>query len=224
MEHMTTLIFSPHEDDETLGCGGSIAARRSSGEEVYIVFMTDGRYGSPLPEERGSKELIETRKKEALNALRRLGVKDDNIVFLNNEDGNVIRQRDRVYRQLSDLILGKNNIRTIYFPSPFDAHLDHSEIGKIIPSIIHDYKLKDLDLFMYTIHKQDILSILNFSIRKILLELKIRLTWKYVCFDVENIELKKQALEEHKSQISYMNEKVKKLALTSSECFYFRHI
>jgi len=161
---------------------------------------------------------------EAYNALRRLGVKDDNIVFLNNQDGNVIRQKDIVYSQLSELLLGKNNIRTIYFPSPFDAHPDHSEIGKIILSIIYDYKLKDLDLFMYTIHKQDISSILNFSIRKILLELKIRLTWKYVCFDVENIELKKQALEEHKSQISYMNEKVKKLALTSSECFYFRHI
>jgi len=215
------MIIAPHPDDDILCCGNLIYKNNKA---VKIIFVTDGSKGSPRPEEHGRKLALK-RVTEAYNALRRLGVKDDNVVFLNNEDGNVKRQRERVYRQLSDLILGENNIRAIYFPSPFDAHPDHSEIGKIILSIVHDYKLKDLDLFMFTIHKINISRILNFSsVLTTLWELKIRLTWKYVCFDVENAELKKQALEEHKSQISYMNEKVKKLVLSNSECFYFKRI
>lgn len=215
------MIIAPHPDDDILCCGNLIYKNNKA---VKIIFVTDGSKGSPRPEEHGRKLALK-RVTEAYNALRRLGVKDDNVVFLNNEDGNVKRQRERVYRQLSDLILGKNNIRAIYFPSPFDAHPDHSEIGKIILSIVHDYKLKDLDLFMFTIHKINISRILNFSsVLTTLWELKIRLTWKYICFDVENAELKKQALEEHKSQISYMNGKRKKHVLSNSECFYFKHI
>jgi LmbE family N-acetylglucosaminyl deacetylase len=37
------LVFAPHPDDETLGCGGTIANRVREGHEVEIFFMTDGR-------------------------------------------------------------------------------------------------------------------------------------------------------------------------------------
>ncbi|MEM2914808.1 MAG: PIG-L family deacetylase, partial [Candidatus Bathyarchaeia archaeon] len=54
------LIFAPHPDDETFGCGGTIAKRVSEGYEVFIIVMTDGRYAylkllgvesDPTPEE-----------------------------------------------------------------------------------------------------------------------------------------------------------------------------
>jgi LmbE family N-acetylglucosaminyl deacetylase len=38
----TALIFSPHFDDETLGCGGMIIKKKQIGAKVKIVFMTDG--------------------------------------------------------------------------------------------------------------------------------------------------------------------------------------
>ena len=34
------LIISPHPDDETLGCGGSIFFHKKNGDEVYIIFGT----------------------------------------------------------------------------------------------------------------------------------------------------------------------------------------
>lgn len=221
------MIIAPHPDDDILCCAGII---HKNHENTKIIFVTDGSKGSPNPEERGPKLALK-RMSEAYNALHRLGVKDDNIVFLNNEDGNVKKYRDNVYNQLSKLLL-QTDINAIYFPSPFDIHPDHSEIGNIVLSIIHrksrttaSYKLKGLDLFMYTIHKPDISNIFNLAnLKSLLLELKIKLSFKYICFKVNDIELKKQALEEHKSQISYMQEKVKKLASNSYECFYFKHI
>jgi len=38
------IIFAPHPDDETLAWGGTIALNTRLGNEVHIVFMTDGRY------------------------------------------------------------------------------------------------------------------------------------------------------------------------------------
>jgi LmbE family N-acetylglucosaminyl deacetylase/ribosomal protein S18 acetylase RimI-like enzyme len=36
------LIFAPHPDDETLGCGGLIQQAQEAGAEVYVVLMTNG--------------------------------------------------------------------------------------------------------------------------------------------------------------------------------------
>ena len=38
----SAIVFSPHQDDETLGCGGTIARKKEAGAEVKVVFMTDG--------------------------------------------------------------------------------------------------------------------------------------------------------------------------------------
>ena len=80
------IIFAPHPDDETLGCGGTIAKRISEGYEVFVVVMTDGRYAfmnvldidsDPTPE-----ELKEIRKEEVKRATGILGVPEENLVFL----------------------------------------------------------------------------------------------------------------------------------------------
>src|SRR4030065_330273 len=38
----SAVIFAPHQDDETLGCGGTIMLKRKAGTPVACVFMTDG--------------------------------------------------------------------------------------------------------------------------------------------------------------------------------------
>jgi len=63
------VVFAPHPDDETLGCGGTIAKRVREKWEVLIVIMTDRKYAfhkvldnvysAPIPE-----QLKEIRKKE----------------------------------------------------------------------------------------------------------------------------------------------------------------
>ena len=36
------MIISVHPDDETLGCGGTILKHISNGDNVSVVFVTDG--------------------------------------------------------------------------------------------------------------------------------------------------------------------------------------
>ncbi|MDA8369699.1 MAG: PIG-L family deacetylase [Nocardiopsaceae bacterium] len=36
------LIFAPHPDDETLGCGGLVSKAKAAGAEVYVQFLTVG--------------------------------------------------------------------------------------------------------------------------------------------------------------------------------------
>ena len=38
------IVFAPHPDDETFGCGGVMAKRNSERYNVNIVVLTDGRH------------------------------------------------------------------------------------------------------------------------------------------------------------------------------------
>ena len=41
------LVLAPHHDDETLGCGGTLARLCQSGWHVKLVIVTDGALGDP---------------------------------------------------------------------------------------------------------------------------------------------------------------------------------
>lgn len=81
----STIVFSPHSDDETLGCGGTIIRKLEVGGQVKIVFMTDGSFSHHrfIPED----ELIELRQKEALAATEALGLAAPDVMFLDFRDG-----------------------------------------------------------------------------------------------------------------------------------------
>jgi LmbE family N-acetylglucosaminyl deacetylase len=84
------IVIAPHPDDETLGCGGTIAKKVSENYEVTIVVMTDGKLAfssvlginsNPTPE-----ELESIRKEEVTRAAAILGVPRKNLVFFDFED------------------------------------------------------------------------------------------------------------------------------------------
>ncbi len=64
------LIIASHPDDELLGCGGSILRHISIGDDVKVIFMTNGE-GSRA---RGNKN-IKARNKNMLTAKKILGYK-----------------------------------------------------------------------------------------------------------------------------------------------------
>jgi len=70
MSERTILIVAAHPDDEVLGCGGTMARHASEGDEVYVVFMSDGVTSRTGVE---SNE-VEVRKQAAKDASNILGI------------------------------------------------------------------------------------------------------------------------------------------------------
>lgn len=145
------LVFSPHQDDETLGCGGTIALKRSLGVPVKVVYLTDGRHSRPSWI--NSKEIIEIRKQEALVALHSLGVESSEVYFLNQVDGSLEflsdDQRLRTINQLVQLI-DSFAPEEIYVPHRNDCHKDHEETYKLILDAVAQSELK-VEIFQYPI-------------------------------------------------------------------------
>lgn len=44
-------VLAPHPDDESLGCGGALAAAVESGQDVTVVALTDGSGSHPKSKE-----------------------------------------------------------------------------------------------------------------------------------------------------------------------------
>src|SRR5689334_2322108 len=92
------VVLAPHMDDEVIECGGPLAPHAAAGSNITVIFLTDGRYGSHELSKltgkarlRAENELVATRKQEAHNALRVLGI--DQIHFLDAEDGKLSSNR-----------------------------------------------------------------------------------------------------------------------------------
>jgi LmbE family N-acetylglucosaminyl deacetylase len=127
------MVFSPHPDDETLAAGGLIQRVLSLGGSVKVVFMTSGD-GFPEGVEKENRIARPTaqdyrnygklRKKEARQALHVMGMKKQDIVFLNFPDGGL---RNLLQKYWLD--------RRPYFRSPFTLEdrpqLDDTSLANI---------------------------------------------------------------------------------------------
>ena len=69
------IVFAPHPDDETFGCGGAIAAHCKHGDQVKVIILTNGDNADTLNRHRTEK-YVEIRKSEAQQAVSILGVND----------------------------------------------------------------------------------------------------------------------------------------------------
>ena len=110
------LILAPHADDETLGCGGLLAAKARRGDTVHVVFVSDS---AGAPETLPPAVLAGQRRAEALAALAVLGVPPTHVHFIAAPDGRLNRlpaaESARVQAALATL-LGKLQPAEIFVP------------------------------------------------------------------------------------------------------------
>ncbi|MCJ2012092.1 PIG-L deacetylase family protein [Methylobacterium sp. J-076] len=83
------VVVAPHPDDESLGCGGLIAAARAAGRDVRLVVVSDG-CGSHTHSALYPPEKLRTlREAETLRAVAVLGMEPGHVTFLRLPDAHV---------------------------------------------------------------------------------------------------------------------------------------
>lgn len=130
------LILSPHTDDAELGCGGSITKFMEEGHNIlWVVFSTaEESLPSGLPKD--------TLKREFLNVINGLNLKEKNYKIFDFKVRNLYRHRQEI---LDELIIIREEFKPqmVIGPSLNDFHQDHQVVAnemirafKTISSII----------------------------------------------------------------------------------------
>lgn len=123
------LVLAPHPDDETIACGGLIAAKRSAGHHVDVVVATDGAT-SHTSTALTPDELVELRRAEVREATRRLGVANDQLHLLELPDGRLAEHEASASQALVSL-LSTNAYDQVFLPSRRDWNVDHRALAAI---------------------------------------------------------------------------------------------
>ncbi len=93
------LLFTPHPDDDTFGCGGILALLAKNGNDIRIAIYTNDDKGS-FDEEMTSQRLARIRKAEEEAAVEALGISKEKIHWMGYNDGELeyVPQRELVER------------------------------------------------------------------------------------------------------------------------------
>ncbi|MEO7429274.1 MAG: PIG-L deacetylase family protein [Acidimicrobiales bacterium] len=126
------VVLSAHPDDESLGCGGTMALLADAGAEVSLVIATDGEAtrGSALP----GDETGRLRREEAERAGRILGARTR---LLGHPDGALAGRVDHLARDLAS-VLDELRPEALFLPWFLDGHPDHQALSDalaLVPSL-----------------------------------------------------------------------------------------
>ncbi|MCX6356765.1 MAG: PIG-L family deacetylase [Candidatus Aureabacteria bacterium] len=93
------LILAPHEDDESLGCGGLIQQAVAVGAQVRVLYLTNGDHNqlafllyrkSPWISPKVNRSMGEVRRRESTEAMQYLGVSAEQLEFLGFPDNDTL--------------------------------------------------------------------------------------------------------------------------------------
>ncbi|OKH23040.1 LmbE-like protein [Hydrococcus rivularis NIES-593] len=206
----SAMVFSPHQDDETLGCGGTIIRKKKAGADVKLVFMTDG--SSSHAHLISENELKSIREREAIAAARLLGLEASDTLFLAFKDGRLEKHRDAAIEKVKTILLS-HQPQAVFIPYYKESPSDHWVTNRVVLSALKQSGIK-ATVYEYPIwfwhhwpwiglggSRREKLSLL----KKSLLSgfgLQILKDFRCAVYIGEVLELKRLALSQHKSQMT----------------------
>jgi LmbE family N-acetylglucosaminyl deacetylase len=141
------LVFAPHPDDESLGCGILLQRAVEAGAAICVVYFTDGE-NNPWPQRflsrrwrlnpRDRQRWAKVRRREALAALGVLGVPPEDARFLSWPDQGLAR----LFRSDSASVLARLRYliwewdpSDVVGPDTADRHTDHRTVGLMLSAL-----------------------------------------------------------------------------------------
>jgi LmbE family N-acetylglucosaminyl deacetylase len=208
----TSVVFSPHFDDETLGAGAAILKLRQRGTPVHIVFMTDGSgsHTGAMPE----SELAAIRRQEGLRASAALDVDAEHVTFLDYPETRLAEYCAEATRSVAQL-LAEVDCRRVFVPSALEPEIwstDHLATTDIVFAALaqtgRNYEVLEY-LIWFWYHWPWVPILGTGDVRQLL-----RLSWRYrfglkalwaanVSVEIdESRTRKRRALEQHRTQMT----------------------
>lgn len=139
------LVLAPHPDDETIGCGGTLALHSAAGDPVRVLILTNGAKGD-VSARFDRNAYIAMRQQETLAACADLGISD--VMFWPYED----RELSDSGTAVADMVALINAYHPdlIYAPSPLEFHPDHRAAANFIQAAVKLCRT-DADLLFYEV-------------------------------------------------------------------------
>jgi LmbE family N-acetylglucosaminyl deacetylase len=206
----SAIVFAPHPDDETLGCGGTIIKKKRAGAKIRIVFTTDGRHAQDLiPED----EMKVIRVREAIAAARSLGLEENDVIFLEFEDTKLRENQEAPLGKVTEILL-KEQPTQVFIPYYKDILPDHVFTNRIVLLALQACRKKTV-IYEYPVwfwyhwpwvsvswcrqHRRHILVRLKCNL---LAGLRFLRDFRCFVYIGDVLKLKRTALENYKSQMT----------------------
>ncbi|MCC4234126.1 PIG-L family deacetylase [Sphingobium soli] len=141
------LVLVPHPDDETLGAGALIAHCVANHRLGGIVFLTDGAGSHP----EGTPRLAATRRREAHNAVGRLGAKAIPTIWMGWRDAHPHSSDSKIFRRDAGrlaALLRWHRIDAIAVSDKSEAHCDHVAAYRLADAALRGAR-RPIALFAY---------------------------------------------------------------------------
>jgi N-acetylglucosamine malate deacetylase 1 len=124
------LVIAPHQDDETIGCGGALALQVRAGRSAYVVLLHDGADGH---DELGMTrpELVALRNEESRRAAAVIGMEPP--VFLCHAD---LEASAPIAAEEIRAVISDRKVDTVFIPFMLDGHPDHRKANYILAAAL----------------------------------------------------------------------------------------
>lgn len=136
------LVISPHPDDETLGCGGTIIKLLSSSINVMVMLLTDGNGGGRI------KDISRIRKEEFMSARSVLGYSTFDIC--DYPDGQLLLYQEELGKSISKIIF-EQAPKLVLTPYLLDYPIDHQVANIALAQALKSSNETNIIVGMYEI-------------------------------------------------------------------------
>jgi LmbE family N-acetylglucosaminyl deacetylase len=134
----TCVVLAPHPDDESLGCGGLIAACCADNRMPLVAILTDGAASHPQSRACPPARMRVVRQREAHQAVAHLGVRPERLTFCKFPDTRAPKDGpdfEAAVRMLCGLVAHEPQCTAILAPWRYDPHTDHEAASLIAAEV-----------------------------------------------------------------------------------------